>query len=160
MKRSLLFFALAAGVALLPVATTHAQAVPAASPSAAPPPALESSAPPVENSPPPPLPSPKPAPEDPKIRKLAMQQFLAWQGGTVDRGRYSDDVNAQLSDDLLAASEKAVAGLGALQTATFRGISSAKGIHVYVYTMLCEHGSIDMKFALQPDGKIALIFFT
>jgi hypothetical protein len=159
MKRSLLFFALAAGVALLPVATTHAQVVPAASPSAAPPPALESSAPPVENSPPP-LPSPKPAPEDPKIRKLAMQQFLAWQGGTVDRGRYSDDVNAQLSDDLLAASEKAVAGLGALQTATFRGISSAKGIHVYVYTMLCEHGSIDMKFALQPDGKIALIFFT
>lgn len=154
MKRSLLFFALAAGVALLPVATTHAQTVPAS-----PPPALESSAPAVENSPPP-LPPPKPAPEDPKIRKVAMQQFLAWQGGTVDRARYSDDVNAQLSDDLLAASEKAVAGLGALQTATFRGISSAKGIHVYVYTMLCEHGSIDMKFALQPDGKIALIFFT
>jgi hypothetical protein len=155
MKRSLLLFALAAGVALLPVATTHAQTVPAASP----PPVLESAAPAVENSPPP-LPSPKPAPENPKIRKLAMQQFLAWQRGTVDRGRYSDDVNAQLSDDLLAASEKAVAGLGALQTATFRGISSAKGIHVYVYTMLCEHGSIDMKFALQPDGKIALIFFT
>jgi hypothetical protein len=147
MKRSLLFFALAAGVALLPVATTHAQTVPAPSPSA------------VENSPPP-LPSPKPAPEDPKIRKLAMQQFLAWQGGTVDRARYSDDVNAQLSDELLDASEKAVAALGALQTATFRGISSAKGIHVYVYTMICDHGSIDMKFALQPDGKIALIFFT
>ncbi len=155
MKRSLLFFALAAGVALLPVATTHAQTVPAASS----PPVLESATPAVENSPPP-LPSPKPATENPKIRKLAMQQFLAWQGGTVDRSRYSDDVNAQLSDDLLAASEKAVAALGALQTATFRGISSAKGIHVYVYTMLCEHGSIDMKFALQPDGKIALIFFT
>jgi len=159
MKRSLLFFALAAGVALLPVATTHAQTVPALSPSASPPPVLESAAPAAENSPPP-LPSPKPVPEDPKIRKLAMQQFLAWQGGAVDRARYSDDVNAQLSDELLDASEKAVAALGALQAATFRGISSAKGIHVYVYTMLCEHGSIDMKFALQPDGKIALIFFT
>ncbi len=153
MKRSLLLVALAAGVALLPVAMTHAQTVPAS-----PAPAPASSAP-VENSPPP-LPSPKPAPEDPKIRKLAMQQFLAWQGGTVDRTRYSDDVNAQLSDDLLDASEKAVAALGALQTATFRGISKAKGINVYVYTMTCEHGSIDMKFALQPDGKIALIFFT
>jgi len=41
-----------------------------------------------------------------------------------------------------------------------RGISDAKGIKVYVYTMACAHGSIDMKFALQPDGKIALIFFT
>jgi hypothetical protein len=156
MKRSFLFFAFAAGVALMPIATTHAQSVPTASPLPAP--ALESSAP-AENSPPP-LPSPKPAPENPKIRKLAMQQFLAWQGGTVDRERYSDDVNAQLSDDLLDASEKAVAALGALQTATFRGISDAKGIKVYVYTMACAHGSIDMKFALQPDGKIALIFFT
>lgn len=154
MKRSLLFFAFAAGVALLPVTATRAQSVPG-SPSPAP----QGSAPPLENSPPP-LPSPKPAREDPKIRKLAVQQFVAWQGGTVDRSRYSDDVNAQVSDDVLDQSEKALAALGALQTATFKGISTAKGIHVYVYTMTCEHGSIDMKFALQPDGKIALVFFT
>jgi len=94
------------------------------------------------------------------MRKLALQQFVAWQGGTVDRTRYSDDVNAQLSDDVLDASEKALAALGALQSATFKGISAAKSIRVYVYTMTCEHGSIDMKFALQPDGKIALVFFT
>ncbi len=156
MKRSLIFLAFAAGVALLPVRTLHAQTV-QASPSPAP--SAELSAPPAENSPPP-LPSPKPAPEDPKIRKLALQQFVAWQGGTVDRSRYSDDVNAQLSDDVLTASEKALAALGALQSATFRGVSLAKGIHIYVYTMTCEHGSIDMKFALQPDGKIALVFFT
>jgi hypothetical protein len=156
MKRSLIFFAFASGVALFPVTTTHAQTVPA-SPSPAP--SAEVTTPPADNSPPP-LPSPKPAPDDPKIHKLAVQQFVAWQGGTVDRTRYSDDVNAQLSDDVLDASEKALAALGALQTATFRGISQAKGIHVYVYTMTCEHGSIDMKFALQPDGKIALVFFT
>jgi hypothetical protein len=154
MKRSLIFLAFAAGVALLPVTTTRAQSVlPSASPSAA------ASALPADNAPPP-LPSPKPAKEDPKIRKIALQQFVAWQGGAVDRTRYSDDVNAQLSPDVLDASEKALAALGALQTATFKGISEAKGIHVYVYTMTCEHGSIDMKFALQPDGKIALVFFT
>jgi hypothetical protein len=156
MKRTLLFLAFAAGVALFPVTTTHAQTVPA-SPSPAP--SAEVSAPPVQNAPPP-LPSPKPAAEDPKIRKIALQQFVAWQGGAVDRTRYSDDVNAQLSDEVLDASEKALAALGALQTATFKGISTAKGIRVYVYTMTCEHGSIDMKFALQPDGKIALVFFT
>ncbi len=156
MKRSLIFLAFAAGVALIPVTTTHAQTVQASPSPAA---SAEVSAPPADNSPPP-LPSPKPAPEDPKIRKLAVQQFVAWQGGTVDRTRYSDDVNAQLSDDVLTASEKALAALGALQSATFRGVSLAKGIRVYVYTMTCEHGSIDMKFALQPDGKIALVFFT
>ncbi len=156
MKRSLIFFASALGVALFPVTTTHAQTVPA-SPSPAP--SVEVSAPPADNSPPP-LPPPKPAPDDPKMHKLAVQQFVAWQGGAVDRTRYSDDVNAQLSDDVLDASEKALAALGALQSATFKGISQAKGIRVYVYTMLCEHGSIDMKFALQPDGKIALVFFT
>jgi hypothetical protein len=146
MRRSLLFLALAAGVALLPVTVTHAQEL-TASPSPA-----------VENSPPP-LPSPKPAPDEPKMHKLAVQQFLSWQGGSLDRDRYSDDVNAQLSDDTLTASEKALAALGALQSASFRGISRAKSINVYVYRMVCEHGSIDMEFALQPDGKIALIFF-
>ncbi|HEX5274428.1 MAG TPA: hypothetical protein VFW34_04065 [Candidatus Rubrimentiphilum sp.] len=156
MKRTLLFFAFAFGVALFTVTTTHAQTVPA-SPSPAP--SVEASPPPADNSPPP-LPPPKPAPEDPKIRKIALQQFVAWQGGALDRSRYSDDVNAQLSDDVLDASEKALAALGALQSATFDGISQAKGIHVYVYTMKCEHGTIDMKFALQPDGKIALVFFT
>ena len=156
MKRSILFLAFAAGVAFLPVTTTHAQTVPA-SPSPAP--SVQDTAPAAQSSPPP-LPAPKLVPEDPKVRKLAMQQFVAWQGGAVDRSRYSDDVNAQLSDDVLDASEKALAALGALQTATFKGISTAKSIHVYVYTMTCEHGSIDMKFALQPDGKIALVFFT
>ncbi len=146
MKRPLLFFALAAGVALLPVTVAHAQVIPA-SPSPA-----------VENSPPPLL-SPKPAPDEPKMHKLAVQQFLAWQGGSLDRGRYSDDVNAQLSNETLDASEKTLAALGALQNATFRGISRAKSINVYVYRMICEHGSIDMEFALQPDGKIALLFF-
>ena len=156
MKIALFIFAFAASVALMPVTALHAQSVPGASPSPLP---LQSVAPPVDNAPPP-IPSPKPAPDDPKIHKLAVQQFLAWQSGTVDRNRYSDDVNAQLNDDLLDASEKAVAALGALQTTTFDGISTVKTVKIYVYTMTCQHGSIDMKFALQPDGKIALIFFT
>lgn len=146
MRRILLFLALAAGVALFPATLTHAQEA-----TASPPPAVENS--------PPPIPSPKPAPEDPKMRKLAVRQFLDFQGGNVDRSKYSDDVNAQLNDDLLSGSEKALAALGALQTVTFRGISQTKNVNVYVYRMTCEHGSIDMEFALQPDGKIAVLLF-
>jgi hypothetical protein len=146
MKRALLFLALAAGVTLLPVSMTHAQEI-----TGSPPPAVENS--------PPPIPSPKPAPDDPKMHKLAVRQFLAFQGGTVERARYSNDVNAQLNDELLTASERALAALGALQTVNFRGISHTKNVNVYVYRMTCEHGSIDMEFALQPDGKIAVLLF-
>lgn len=139
-------FAIAVLVTAVPAARALSQeATPAASPA------------PAES--PPPLPSPRPAPDDPKIHKLAVQQFLAWQQGTVDRTVYSDDVNAQLNDQTLDTAEKSLAGLGGLQTAMFRGISKAKNVNVYVYHMTCEHGAVDMDFALQPDGKIALIFF-
>ena len=107
----------------------------------------------------PPLPSPKPAVEDPKIHKLAVQQFLAWQSGTVDRGLYADQVNAELTDDMMDRGTKTLAKLGALQKVQFQGISSAKGVTFYVYKMVCANGTIQMDFALDPAGKIALIFF-
>jgi hypothetical protein len=107
----------------------------------------------------PPIPSPKPAAEDPKIHKLAVQQFLAWQTGDVDRSLYSDQVNADMTDELMDKGTKTLANLGALQQARFQGISAAKGVNFYVYKMVCANGTIQMDFALQPDGKIALIFF-
>jgi hypothetical protein len=108
---------------------------------------------------PPPIPSPKPAPDDPKRHKLAVQQFLAWQQGQIDRSLYGDEVNSELTDDVLDRGTRTLANMGALQSAVFLGISRAKGADIYVYKMTCEHGSVDMDFALAPDGKIALIFF-
>lgn len=107
----------------------------------------------------PPLPSPRPGPDDPKRHKIAVQQFLAWQQGTVDRTEYGDEVNSELSDEVLDQGTKTLANMGALQSATFLGTAHAKGIDVYVYKMTCEHGSVNMDFSLAPDGKIALIFF-
>lgn len=108
---------------------------------------------------PPPIPSPKPAPDDPKIHKFAVQQFLAWQQGTVDRSLYSDDVNDQLTDEVVDNATKTLARMGALQQVTFRGLSKAHDATFYVYKMTCERGSVDMDFALDPQGKVALIFF-
>jgi|SRR5579884_4400370 len=105
------------------------------------------------------LPSPKPTAEDPKIHKLAVQQFLAWQSGTINRDLYSDQVNADLTDDVLDKGTKTLANLGGLQQAQFKGISTAKGASFYVYEMLCQNGKVQMDFSLEPDGKIALIFF-
>ncbi|MDQ6823560.1 MAG: hypothetical protein M3Z07_03600 [Candidatus Eremiobacteraeota bacterium] len=108
---------------------------------------------------PPAVPSPSPAPETPKVTKFAVQQFLAWQGGVVDRSFYSDSVLDALTDDVLNRGTATLARLGGLQKPTFRGISRAKGASFYVYHMACEHGSVNMEFALDPNGKIALIFF-
>ncbi len=107
----------------------------------------------------PPIPPPKPAPDDPKIHKFAVQQFLAWQNGTVNRDLYSDRVNSELSDDLMDKGTKTLANLGGLQRADFQGISAAKGVNLFVYRMICANGSIQMVFSMDPDGKVGLIFF-
>lgn len=117
------------------------------------------SPPPAAQAGPPPLPSPKPGPDDAKLHKIAVQQFLAWQQGQVDRTLYTDDVNAQLNDEMMDRATSLLAHLGALQKVTYRGISQAKGVNVYVYHMACENGAVDMAFTLDPSGKIALIFF-
>ncbi len=108
---------------------------------------------------PPPLPSPQPGPDTPQRHKLAVQQFLAWQQGQIDRTLYGDQVNSELSDEMLDRGTKTLANMGALQSAVFLGTAHAKGTDVYVYKMTCEHGSVNMDFALAPDGKISLIFF-
>lgn len=105
------------------------------------------------------IPSPKPAPDDPKVHKFAVQQFLAWQQGQIDRTFYSDDVNNELTDEVLDTATKTLAHLGALQQVTFRGLSKAHEVTFYVYKMTCEHGAVDMDFALDPQGKVAVIFF-
>ncbi len=120
---------------------------------------IDASAPPAPAESPPPIPSPKPTADDPKIHKLAVQQFLAWQSGTINRDLYSDTVNGELTDDVLDRGTKTLARLGGLQEADFQGISQANKTSLYVYTMKCQNGSVNMDFSVDPQGKIGLIFF-
>lgn len=106
-----------------------------------------------------PLPSPVMVADDPKIHKLAVQQFLAWQQGTVDRTLYADDLATQLTDDVVNQASSTLANLGALQTVTFRGISHAQQGDLYVYHMVCDHGAVDEDFSLDPKGRILRIYF-
>jgi hypothetical protein len=118
-------------------------------------------APPASASPAPgpSLPPPKPGPDDPQRHKFAVHQFLAWQQGTVDRDLYTDEVNSELSDQVLDQGTRTLANMGGLQSAVFLGTSHTKAGDVFVYKITCEHGSVNMDFALTPDGKISLIFF-
>ncbi len=108
------------------------------------------------------IPSPNPAPEDPKISKLAVREFLAWQSGSVDATHYTEQVSDRLTPDFLLHGTATIAHVGALQKATFRGISHGNAqTDFYVYRMVCANGSIDMDFQLDPagSGKINLIYF-
>ncbi|HET9096474.1 MAG TPA: hypothetical protein VFN37_07415 [Candidatus Baltobacteraceae bacterium] len=105
------------------------------------------------------LPPPQPGPDDPRRHKFAVQQFLAWQQGAVDRTVFTDQVNGELSDEVLNQGTQTLANMGGLQSVAFVGTSHAKAGDVYVYKVTCEHGSVNMDFALTPDGKISLIFF-
>lgn len=133
-----------------PVLAQSTTPAPTAAPSEVPDDAVES---------PPPIPSPQPAVEDPKIHKIAVREFLAWQTASVNRDLYSDTVNGELTDDLLDRATKTLANMGALQSATFLGISKSKTVSLYVYKMTCVNGSVNMDFSVEPSGKIGLIFF-
>ncbi len=146
--RLALVFALAAATVTLAFGPVHAQESPDQGPATA-----------AASPSPPPIPSPKPGPDDPKRHKLVVQQFLAWQQGQVDRSLYADSVNDQLTDDVLNRGTATLANMGALQSAVFLGTSHTKGVDLYVYKVTCEHGSVDMDFALAPDGKIELDIF-
>ena len=105
------------------------------------------------------IPSPVPATEDPKLHKLAVQQFLAWQQGKIDHALYTDNINNELTDDVVSRGSATLANMGPLQSATFRGVSHAKQGDLYVFRMTCDHGSVDMDLGIDPKGLISAIFF-
>ena len=142
----------------LTVVTAAVMLVPAVSGAARAQEATASPAPAASQTPPP-IPSPVAVADDPKIHKLAVQQFLAWQQGQIDRTFYSDEVNGELTDDVIGEASKTLANMGPLQTTVFRGISHAPQGDLYVYRMTCDKGSVDMDFSLDPKGKILKIYF-
>lgn len=111
-----------------------------------------------------PTPSPEPlAPEDPVATKVARQQFVAWQVGTLDRARYSPELNALADQDQVTHTAAALSQLGFLQSMEWMGYRSAEGVppgsKTYVYKAHCSRGSVLMQFTITPLGKIAGIIY-
>lgn len=94
------------------------------------------------------------------MHAMAVRQFLAWQNDTVNRAQYGDAFASQLSDAFLSQASAQLAQLGGLQKTTFLGVShTADRGDLFVYRMACQHGSVDMDFSLQADGRIGYVFF-
>jgi hypothetical protein len=111
-----------------------------------------------------PTPSPTPTPvADPAITKIARQQFVAWQAGTVNRSAYDPGVQAKLSQDKIDDVSRRLGTLGPLTDTVYIGplITSdlPPNAHGYIYQMVCREGAVYLWMILDGQGKIATIFF-
>jgi hypothetical protein len=110
-----------------------------------------------------PSPSPTVAPvADPAITKLARQQFLAWQIGTIDKSLYAADLLAKATDEKIADVSRHIAPLGALISldyiAPFSGEDFPADAKGYIYQMNCSNGKIYEEIVL-TGGKIGYLYF-
>jgi hypothetical protein len=110
-----------------------------------------------------PTPSPTVAPvADPAITKLARQQFLAWQIGTIDKSLYTADLLAKATDEKIADVSRHIAPLGALISldfiAPFSGEDFPADAKGYIYQMNCSNGKIYEEIVL-TGGKIGYMYF-
>lgn len=111
-----------------------------------------------------PTPAPTPAPvADPAITRIARQQFVQWQAGTVNKSLYSDQVAAKLTDDMISSTSTRLGQLGALTDIVYLGRwinpdfpADTRG---YIYQMRCSSGNVYLWLAIDAQGKIAWFTF-
>jgi hypothetical protein len=111
-----------------------------------------------------PTPSPTPSPvADPAITKVARQQFVQWQAGSVNKSLYAQQVLAKLSDAQIADASAKLGQLGALTDVVYIGrwidATFPAGARGYIYQMRCVSGNIYLWLAFDAQGKIATILF-
>ncbi len=111
-----------------------------------------------------PTPAPTPTPiADPAITKLARQQFVSWQAGTINKSLYAQQVLDKINDAKITDTSTALGQLGALIDVVYLGPWVAAdfppGARGYAYQMRCSSGNIYLWLALDAQGKIATILF-
>ena len=111
-----------------------------------------------------PTPAPTPTPvADPAVTRIARQQFVAWQAGSINKSLYAPEVVSKLTDAKIADVSHALSALGPLTGTVYIGPFSAVDIppdaHAYIYQMQCADGNIYLWMILDGKGKIATIFF-
>ena len=111
-----------------------------------------------------PSPSPTVAPSaDPAITKLARQQFVAWQAGTINKNLYVPEVAEKMTDAKVADVSRHIAPLGALldlsYVGPFVGQDFPDGAKGHIYQMTCSNGKVYEWLVIDADGKIATIYF-
>ena len=103
--------------------------------------------------------------ENPATTALARAQFDALRAGTIDRTKYTADVNAHLTDAVVSQIERVLSGGGAVKTFAYAGNAVQSGVQVVQYSVEFEHPITvpmmpttalwTLSIATDKDGKIS-----
>lgn len=98
--------------------------------------------------------------EDTAVTARAKEWFTRIQEGDIDRAQLTADMNAALPPDKVAALATSLAPLGDPTAFVFLNEKATQGAYtVYQYGVTCPNGSLTFTFVLDPDGKVAGLFF-
>ena len=104
--------------------------------------------------------SPAPAPPvasspSPEVAARARAEFEASKSGKIDRSRYTAEMNARITDSVLADVSAGLRTLGAVKTFTqVRKISNG-GLTVYVFRVECENPpTLEVAIGWDRAGKV------
>jgi hypothetical protein len=111
-----------------------------------------------------PTPAPTPTPvADPAITKIARQQFVQWQAGTINKSLYAPQVTTQLTDARVSTTSQQLGELGALTDTVYVGRwinpQFPADMQGYIYQMRCTQGNVYLWMAIDSQGKIASFIF-
>ncbi|MBV8689531.1 MAG: hypothetical protein JOZ59_05435 [Candidatus Eremiobacteraeota bacterium] len=105
------------------------------------------------------------AAENPSTTALARAQFDALRAGTIDRSKYTADVNSHLTDAVVSEISRVLSPGGAVKTFAYAGNAVQSGVQVAQYSVEFEHPiSVPMmpttalwnlSIATDKDGKIS-----
>ena len=104
--------------------------------------------------------TPTPLAEDPKITKRAVAEFLAWQKGAVDKALYSPEMVDAVSDVVIDNVSPQLKALGDYRSIEFVRGGVVNGLNAYIYLVTCTNGKMGMKYIIDPNGKVAGLFFS
>ena len=108
-----------------------------------------------------PTPVPSVVPEDPAVTTIARREFVAWQAGVVNRDHYDPRTLADMTDDKITTTSKALGVLGTLESMTWVGPIALddKTVRGYIYQMNCANYPVFEFLTIGSDGKIQGIYF-
>jgi D-alanyl-D-alanine carboxypeptidase len=86
--------------------------------------------------------------------------FLGILQGKPDRAQMTEEENAHMNDAHIKGLDARLAQLGAVQSFTFKGMTSAATGPIYTYTVVFDQGPFKLEISLEPGtGKVASAMF-
>jgi len=97
--------------------------------------------------------------ENPALTKIARAEIDAWESGKLDRSKYTDQANKQITDDIVTRASKLMGPLGAPTSFKYVGHAQQSGLDLTNYEAVFPQVTLIESIALDASGKIAFIGF-